>query len=268
MDELFEHYWDTTDFHFKYAKGEPSAKGREFHNYDEIVLFISGEATFISKNIAFTLVPGNIVLIPKEHFHQFVITHPQKYERIILGFYETNDTAELIRDVMTEIKIVSTPSESLLAIFEQLKKLSEVCLPEKEKRLILLSSLVQLLTDQKYFFKKAIIETISQSELTRKALSYIDENYNQKLSLSSVSRALGVSGSSLSHHFRNDLNISVYKYIIEKRLSEARKHVEHGLPLCKAAALCGFTDYSAFFRLYKSRYDAKPSDLINKTNFC
>ena len=268
MDELFEYYWETANIHFKYAKGEPSAKGREFHNYDEIVLFIGGEATFISKGTAFSLVPGNIVLIPKEHFHQFVIPHPQKYERIILGFYETNDTAELIREVMTEIKIISAPSKNLSAGVEQLKKLAGIAVQDKEKRLILFSFLVQLLTDQKYFFKNTIVESISQSELTIKALSFIDANYNQKLNLSSVAKTLGVSESSLSHHFRSELNISVYKYIIEKRLSEARKHVEHGLSLCKAASLCGFSDYSAFFRLYKSRYDAKPTDLLNKTNFC
>ena len=268
MEDLFEHYWETANFHFKYAKGEPSAKGREFHNYDEIVLFIGGEATFVSKNIALPLVPGNVIFIPKEHFHQFVITHPEKYERIILGFNETGDTTELIRDVMTEIKVVSAPSENIFAVFDNLKKLAEVCLTEQEKHLVLFSSLVQLLTDQKYFFKKLIVENISQSELTRKALSYIDANYNRKLSVSSISKALDVSASSLSHHFRNDLNISVYKYIIEKRLSEARKHVERGLSLHKAAMLCGFTDYSAFFRLYKNRYAAKPSDLLDKTNFC
>ena len=40
MENLFKYYIGTDKLHYKYAKGEPSAKGQEFHDYNEFVFFI------------------------------------------------------------------------------------------------------------------------------------------------------------------------------------------------------------------------------------
>ena len=50
MENLFEYYIGTDKLHYKYAKGEPSAKGQEFHDYNEFVFFIKGQSFFVSKN--------------------------------------------------------------------------------------------------------------------------------------------------------------------------------------------------------------------------
>ena len=51
MINYFEHYISSDSFHLKYAKGEPSVKGQEFHDYHEFVLFLDGRSRLISKNI-------------------------------------------------------------------------------------------------------------------------------------------------------------------------------------------------------------------------
>lgn len=262
MSDLFVHYFQDDLYHLKYAKGNPSLTGREFHDYHEIVLFMEGKAQFISKNIQTELKPGCLVFIPKEHFHQFVVENPDTYVRCIVGFNDDPHLLGLIGDVMTEIRVIFDPSETMLAVYAFLQKAFSENITEEDKSLLLPAALVQLLTEQKYFDHRSASRRGIISELTTRALDYIDTHYTDNLTVSTIASALHVSISSLSHRFRNDLNLSVYRYITEKRLSEVRKLIEKGTSLGEAAILCGFSDYSCFFRLYKKYYSTVPSNLL------
>lgn len=262
MNEAFEYHFDADDLHLKYRKGPRPASWREFHDYDEIVLFLGGDATLVSKDIQLKLSPGNITLVPKETFHQFVVRDIENYSRFILGFKETPELSSLIREVMTEIKVIKNPSETISSVFKFVIKAMKENIPDNEKHLLIRSALIQFLIELKNFSGEIAKTEIVLSPLTRLALSYIDMNFSKKLTLSSLAKEFNTSTSSLSHHFNKDLNLSVYQYITRRRLSEARKCIEKGLSLTEAAASCGFSDYSSFFRLYKTNYGKKPSELL------
>ena len=80
MESLFEYYIESDNLHLKYAKGEPAVRKQEFHNYNEFVLFINGNASLISKNIQQKLTHGSLILIPKEHFHAKTDTVKNKWQ--------------------------------------------------------------------------------------------------------------------------------------------------------------------------------------------
>ena len=261
MTGSFVHFFRSGQYHLKYAKGSPSLIGREFHDYHEILLFIEGSAQFISKNIQTTLSPGCVIFIPKEHFHQFIIADPDVYVRCILGFDDIPEFMPLISAVMSEILVITDPSDTILSVFHFLKQVfSKEDVSDEDKKLLLPAALTQLLMEQKHFANQSIGRRKTISDLTTQALSYIDVHFMDPLTVSSISKALYVSTSSLSYHFRNDLNLSIYAYITEKRLSEVRKHISKGLSISEAVTLCGFSDYSCFYRQYKKHYGVKPSD--------
>ncbi len=254
MENLFEYYMETDDFHFKYAKGNPAVKEREFHDYDEFVFFVQGNTYFISKDIQQKLVPGNIIMIPKEHFHQFCVSEPENYVRCILGFNETSEIRGLLSETMDTIKVIAVPKEDVLSVFENLIEVIKSDLSEEEKGLFIKASIVQLLI----YFKKYDCDTISKSvnisQVVSKALGIIDEKFTQKLSLKDIAKSLYISESTLSHKFNKELNISVYHYITQKRLFFAHNLISHGETLTNAAFRSGFNDYSCFYRLYKKYY--------------
>ena len=262
MKNLFEYYIDAGFCRMKYAKGKPSALGREFHDYDEIVLFLDGDAQFISKNIKLKLSQGSIAVIPKENFHQFYMTEYDCYTRCVIDFRETDELRPLIREGMSEVAVIDHPSKTIRFIYERLMNLIVSDMPDSEKRLALRSALPMILLEQKMFGGKSIKKLIGSSTITQKALKYIDENYADELTLADIADKLNVSVSSLSHKFSNDLNISVYRYITEKRLSVARQHIEKGATLAEASEKSGFKDYSAFFRIFKNYYGEAPSALL------
>ena len=260
---MFTHYMAAGGCHMKYAQGKPAVTGREFHSYDEIVLFLEGNAQLISKNIQIRLTPGSIVLIPKEQFHQFVVADPDSYTRCILGFGDIPQLQSLVRQVMPEVAVVPHPSEQMQSLFKILMQAAQKGLPGPEQALLLQSAVAQLLFSQKLSGGESIRKYLTVSPITQEALRYIDENLSKELRLDIIAKAAGVSVSSLSHRFRKDLSISVYRYISEKRLSAVRQYVDQGIPLGAAAERTGFKDYSGFFRLYKSHYGESPSATVN-----
>ncbi len=262
---MFEYYLTAGSCHLKYAQGRPAVIGREFHSYDEIVLFLAGNAQLISENIQLRLTPGSIVLIPKEQFHQFVVTDSQQYLRCILGFEEIPHLRELIRQTMTEVTVFPNPSEQMLSVFQTLIQATREKLTPTEQTALLQSAVGQLLLGQKLSGGESIRKYVTVSPLTQKALHYIDSNLAGELRLEMIAQALGISVSSLCHRFRKEMSISVYRYISEKRLSAVRQCVQQGMNLGVAAERCGFKDYSGFFRLYKSYYGEVPSAGVRST---
>ena len=254
MENNFEYYIETNEFHFKYAKGEPMLKDQEFHDYSEFVFFMSGNSFLISKNIQQELAPGSIVLIPKENFHQFCISQPESYVRCILGFKETPELSGISVEIMNAIKVISNPDKRLVSVFDQLIEIAKSELPLDDKKLYVNSALVQLLVYLKLKPFEAVSDSGNLSPVVRQALGVIDEKYNEDLSVKSIAEILFVSPSTLAHKFTDELNISVYRYITKKRLSVAHDLICRGESLKTAASKVGFGDYSCFYRLYKKYY--------------
>lgn len=102
-------------------------------------------------------------------------------------------------------------------------------------------------------------ENINISKTVHDAVSIINSSYTEAITVEGLARQLCVSPSLLSHKFKNELNISVYKYVTKKRLSVARQLMESGVPITIAALKSGFSDYSCFLRAYKNQYSQIPS---------
>ncbi len=255
MKKLFEYYIESNDLHLKYAKGEPAVKEQEFHDYNEIVFFISGSAYFVSKNIQQELPHNSIIIIPKEHFHQFRVESPESYVRCILGFRTTSKTTALISEVMDKVKVISAPDTLISGVFDRLTEIIKSELSYEEKIMYINSSIVQLLIHLKQNSSVAISENFNLSPMIIKALSLIDEKYTENLSVKTIADKLYVSPSTLAHKFSKEMKISVYQYIIKKRISAAHQLVEQGESLYAAALKSGFNDYSCFYRIYKKYYN-------------
>lgn len=251
MDNLFEYYIKTEELHFKYAKGEPELKDREFHNYNEFVFFINGDNFFVSKNVQQKLTAGTLVIIPKEHFHQFRVSNPETYTRCILGFRESSSISELAREVMDTIKVIGSPDSRITSVFENLAEIVKSNLSHSEKMLYINSSLVQLLIYLKLNPVAEPDSNVGFSPVVSRALNIIDQRYTERLTVEGIAKALYISPSTLSHKFTEELNISVYQYITKKRLSAAYERIRQGESLTSAALNSGFSDYSCFYRLYK-----------------
>ncbi len=264
MQRNFNYYVEDNAFHLKYAKGKPSVEGNEFHDYHEMVLFLEGNSLFISKNIQQDLKPKMLVLIPKENFHQFCVTDKENYTRCILAFKDTEELKPLINSVFNMIKIIPDPSKQILSIFENIFDICESQLDDSKKILYVKPTITQLLISLETFVQNYINKNINISPYIQKALTYIDKNLSGKLTIQTIAENIYVSPSFLAHKFREELNISLHRYVTEKRFSSMRNLLNSGESLATATKNCGFNDYSNFYRAYKKYYGEKPSKIVKR----
>lgn len=71
-----------------------------------------------------------------------------------------------------------------------------------------------------------------------------------------------ISPSSLSHIFKEEMNIPLHKFIMKKRLINAYHKIQSGEKATVAAAESGFNDYSGFYKQYKKMFNVTPSEKI------
>ena len=102
MEDSFSSYIRGEQILLKYAKGVGALRGKEFHEYHELILFIDGDVDFYSDEMHVKLVPDQLIIIPKEstncqwlywHFAHFLrvaqvcFIYFNTYERFFQGVY-------------------------------------------------------------------------------------------------------------------------------------------------------------------------------------
>jgi len=84
-----------------------------------------------------------------------------------------------------------------------------------------------------------------------------------------LQKKMCVSTPTLFQHFKNELGVSIHKYITEKRMIYARKLIYSGENPTNIFEKCGFSDYSTFYKAYKKMFSVSPiadkKQLSNKT---
>lgn len=97
-------------------------------------------------------------------------------------------------------------------------------------------------------------------ELLDELLTYVETHLREKISISSASRQLLVSESTVTHLCRKRLGISFYRYVTQQRLMVAKQYMQQGIPLGQIWELAGFCDYSSFYRTFKQEYGFSPRE--------
>lgn len=255
MKQLFKHYIKTENIIFKYASGESEKTGKEFHTFNEIILFLDGCAELIGENIHTKIEPNTLIVIPKETYHQVIIKdNPENYLRCTLSFFDDADTKSLTQS-LEKIKLIEYDSD-FKYIFGKLIENSktENALSQTALKAYLILILYEIGLKKDIFIKET-----SQNLLITSVISHINENLSKNITIKEIAKAHNISSSSLSHLFKKEMNISIHKYIIKKRLITAHHQINSGISSTTAALECGFNDYSGFYKQYKKMFGYPPS---------
>ena len=196
----------------------------------------SGSAFFIKIGTEFEYInTGNL----KSAFLSTVGTAPETFAKSCIDdhlFYESVDL------------------KKYLGFLEEIKM--EYCSAGRKGRL---SSLAYRLLSE--FFSE---KNNSEFSLNEQILSYIRQNFRKKITLSDISRDLGISVSKLCHDFKRAYGCSVFTRIKNLRLDYARELLSSNatLKIKDVAAYCGFEDLSYFCTAYKKRFEKSPGSEI------
>lgn len=256
MEKEFKYYIKDGDVVFKYALGKTEENDKEFHVFNEIILFLEGNAELISENIHTRIEPNTLIMIPKETYHQVVIKGDKKtYRRCTLSFPDMPEVCYASEKAFQLITLHEYNSDFDF-LFKRLINLSKKPAqnPQAQLRAILVLVLCEISTQNHVVSNQNL-----QNELIIFVIEYIIQNLSKGISISDIANATNVSASYLAHIFKKEMNISIYQYIIKKRLALAHRKICDGQLASTAAIECGFNDYSGFYKQYKKAFNRPPS---------
>ena len=73
---------------------------------------------------------------------------------------------------------------------------------------------------------------------------------------------MGISSSRLCHIFKDFMGISLWNYVINRRIRKARQLLQQGLSITDACFECGFQDYSHFIKSFHKIVGVPPRKYI------
>lgn len=98
------------------------------------------------------------------------------------------------------------------------------------------------------------------SELIR----YINNNAAQPLSLDGLAEVFGMNKFALLHEFKAHTGMSIYQYILTRRIALAQQYLQQGAKPRQACEQSGFTDYTSFYRAFKARTGVTPAQYMRE----
>jgi AraC-like DNA-binding protein len=95
----------------------------------------------------------------------------------------------------------------------------------------------------------ALSQSISPG--TRKALAFLQQNFDQPVSLDDLARIASLSLFRFATVFRREVGMPPHRYLCHLRVNAAKTLLRQGVPGALAAAEAGFFDQSHMYRHFK-----------------
>ena len=258
---------------YHYKDSAPREVALHHHDFYEVYYFLSGSVSYNVESHSYRLTPGDLLLIGPQELHQPVFNpENREYERIVLWinssflqqFRDEEHTLINCFDTTLQghsnlLRLDGANRELLHYLLQQL--LQEQEHPDFASELYSLSLLTQMLVLMNRTYLRAAqgAEPRGQADsVVYRVLSYINDHYNEDLSLDELANRFFISKYHLSREFGRLVGTSVYRYIIQKRLIMARQMMSMGVPTAQVYQQCGFGDYSNFYRAFKAEYQISP----------
>ena len=252
-------------FHLRDTAGQE--RDFHFHDFDKLVVMIEGKVSYLVENEDYLLCPRDILLVRHHCIHKALIDRSEPYERVIVY---------LDRDFFGR----TLPDARLMDCFDRADQEGRHLLKPDDRQWQELSQLFRRYEDDT---SQAMRDTLmlqlliligrlapAGSEETgqlnlkiREVLSYISENLESDLSVDALAEKVWLSRYHFMRLFKAQTGQTVHAYVREKRLLRAARMIREGIPVVKAASLCGFQDYSTFHRAFVACFGCTPGSLKN-----
>lgn len=263
---------------FHYREPRPNSVEVHHHDFYEVYYLLKGEVEYWVDGRIIRMHTGDLLLINPMELHRPVV-HPDSpvYERIVLWInkeylenlhsdqmnlsrcFDTSLPAHthLIQPSVAERSALTARMGELVREYYSRELGSDLCAYG-----IFLQFLVQL--NRMAQREQAQPEQTRQlSGLVENVLSYIGENLSEPLTVEKIAEQFFVSKYYLSHTFSREVGVSVYRYILLRRLLMARQLLATGESAGQVCRGCGFSDYTSFYRAFKSEYGISPREFIS-----
>lgn len=243
-----------------------------YHEFDKLVIFLSGSASYIIEGRSYFLQPWDVLLVSHHLIHKPVIDPRQPYERVVIyldpDFLEESSGRDPLNTCFRTAEerrfaLMRMGGDDLARLQVRLARLEEALAGEDfGADLLARTCFLQLLIHLNQVMLRD--RTDRRREASRhdpkiaQALDYINSHLDQPLTVDQLAGLVYSSKYHFMRRFKELTGVSVHRYVSEKRLLAAAGLLRQGVPAQAAALRCGFQDYSTFQRAFKRQFQATP----------
>lgn len=227
------------------------------------VILNEGEGIFVNSNVLHSIkeydinnevILKNIVFSP-----EFISSeHSRIFKKYVYPFVTSNISYTLLNNEV----------EWKREVIVHLMKIFNLC--EKNEELYELKVQEEIMHIWQYLYKnlEEMQQTLNSQSLLisqgrlKQMIYYIEENYNNKIKLTNIAASANISTSEALRCFRENVDISPIKYLIQYRLHRAKKMLkETNKNISQIALECGFESVSYFNRMFRKEFNCTPKEL-------
>lgn len=234
------------------------------HVHEELVIALTerGGSEYRSRGIYDHAEPGALLVFnPGEpHSGRMAGSEQWRYRSFYLS-------APCLADLADQIGIPPSAAPHFLAnkvrdgrLFQEMTRLhmlSERSRSSLEKQTVLLSALASLF--RRHGDPAPEMSAIGRDRgIVGQALEYLNDNYQDNVSLADLALLAGMSAYHLIRCFNKEVGLSPHAYLTNIRMQRARMLLEQGMPTAEIAVAVGLYDQSALNRHFKRIYGVTP----------
>ena len=231
----------------------------------ELIFCVSGSLSANVEGVSYTVMPGDLLLIRDAEMH---ITAP---ETLPTQFHHIKFSPYYFNFFDTENRICRPFSEHPFGIGNLIpgnrlnRALIENCFANIRgtrdaymRRVAVFGTLMMILSDVNQCYDYIYDHPDNRSAVLKDIITYINAHLDEDLNPDKIASRLYISRSQLDRIFKQNVGFTLWKYITFKRLIRARHLLHAGIANNEVARLCGFGDYSTFYKVYTKVWGRPP----------
>lgn len=251
-----------------------------YHRHDgcEIYLFLSGNVKLYIEQTCITPTMGSLVVINANEMHRVQTFDNTPYDRIVISLrrdyldsLSTHDFA--LSDCFYKrphgthnLRVLSSGSiKEFMTLYEGL---SSSASPEQFGHSILQNAYASLLLlfVNRQFLNNPPECTNSMPSYITGTMQYIENHLAEPLCLSVLAQQFHISEGYLSAQFKHHTGLTLRSYLLDCKITHAKKLLQQGTNVTDTCFLSGFNDYANFIRSFKQVVGISPGKYLRSMN--
>lgn len=266
--------------HYVCGKNVNGAYSESLH-YDTdltIAYFKKASGNIKIEGNCYNLSSGDIVILNYNELH-CVDIQSEFCERITLFLDESmyRNYTEAVRELLNvffkrqhgQWNLIKSAHVKEFGLDILLEEIHQYCAQQNSvSELVALGKITELLSKLNHtvFVQKDSRQNVrTNNPVVDQVIKYVGLHFSEKITCDGIAEEIHMNKYYLGRLFKKAVGISLWNYIINRRLLNFNDLIRQGYAAEEAAYISGFHNYSNFYRLYKSRMGMSPQEFKRYT---
>lgn len=231
-----------------------------WHQSLELLYLVYGDVEVITNDVGVRLFPGDVAVVNSSYIHDIICHEKSSYYCIIVNIDFLSSFGIKIDEIEFDRLVRSERVKNLTL------EIMKIC-QEKSQGYELVAKAHILTLASELFIKHSKRrdelggrDGNGKLDVVKDIIKYLQQNYAEKLTLETISDAVGYNKYYVSHIFKSVAGVTVMTYLNMLRVFHAKELLKtKKYTVSEACRMCGFENLSYFTRTYKKHMGKLPS---------